>query len=675
MAGLVPNQGSGWDHALQELKAYFEKVESQQAPPDLEAFRRPPTPRTRGSRDHRPTRPVEAIGRYLVDAATLGRRTAELHLALASDPTDPAFAPEPIRSVDLEHLAAEIRQQVEKSLDALRSTFEKLPEAIRGQASLVIDQAPGSLKRLETLPGLKLDATKIRVHGDYHLGQVLRTDDDFVILDFEGEPARPLRDRVQKVSPMKDVVGMIRSFDYAAFAALFSFAGDRGDRFDRLAPWAKSWRTWVSSTFLNAYLEMAKGASFLPRDPSHLARLLDAFLLDKALYELHYELNNRPDWVRIPLQGIAALLDPVAKSEPGVLCELDLHLINEGTHERSYGKLKRPIRPARGRRSAAGSPSGLRTLARSRSSANSTIGKPARIPCAREGCPASGKDSSRASARELPTSMRSPRSTAITTSRKPTLTASPPSPGPGRSSVVCDLSSYAPGMMTRGWPTARGTTRLGKPDLGSYEVHLGSWMRGEGNRWLTYQELAPTLAGYVHEMGFTHVEFMPVAEHPFDGSWGYQVTGYFAPTSRFGPPEDFMALVDELHRRDVGVIVDWVPAHFPTDGHALGYFDGTHLYEHSDPRQGFHPDWDTFIFNYGRPEVANFLVSNALFWIDKYHIDGLRVDAVASMLYRDYSRESGEWIANAQGGRENLEAVALLKRVNSNSSTSSFPES
>ena len=235
-------------------------------------------------------------------------------------------------------------------------------------------------------------------------------------------------------------------------------------------------------------------------------------------------------------------------------------------------------------------------------------------------------------------------------------------PRPKTASVVADLSAHE--WSDGDWMAHRaGNNSLGAP-ISIYEVHLGSWMRGEDNRWLTYRELAPKLADHVHEMGFTHVEFMPVAEHPFDGSWGYQVTGYFAPSSRFGSPEDFMALVDTLHRRGIGVIVDWVPAHFPTDGHALGYFDGTHLYEHSDPRQGFHPDWDTFIFNFGRPEVANFLIANALFWVDKYHVDGLRVDAVASMLYRDYSRKPGEWVPNVHGGRENLEAIDLLKRVN-----------
>jgi 1,4-alpha-glucan branching enzyme len=235
---------------------------------------------------------------------------------------------------------------------------------------------------------------------------------------------------------------------------------------------------------------------------------------------------------------------------------------------------------------------------------------------------------------------------------------------PKTASVVWDLNKYK-------WQDAKWQEQKLKANgldapISIYEVHLGSWMRvpEDGNRWLTYREMAEKLVAYVVEMGFTHVELMPVSEHPLDASWGYQTTGYFAATSRFGTPEDLMHLIDSFHQKGIGVLLDWVPAHFPKDGHALGFFDGTHLYEHADPRQGEHREWGTYIFNYGRYEVRNFLLSNAMFWFDRYHIDGLRVDAVASMLYLDYARKNGEWLPNQYGGRENIEAIDFLRMLN-----------
>ena len=235
---------------------------------------------------------------------------------------------------------------------------------------------------------------------------------------------------------------------------------------------------------------------------------------------------------------------------------------------------------------------------------------------------------------------------------------------PATGSIVADINKHK--WADQEWMDRRRNTDPLRQPISAYEVHLGSWMRvpEEDNRFLTYRELAHQLVDHVKKMGFTHVQLLPVAEHPLDASWGYQVLGYFAPTSRFGTPEDFQYFVDYLHQNDIGVIVDWVPAHFPRDAHGLAFFDGTHLYEHADPRKGEHQDWGTMVYNFERNEVRNFLIANALFWFENYHIDGIRVDAVASMIYLDYSRKEGQWIPNQFGGRENLGAIDFLKRLN-----------
>ena len=236
---------------------------------------------------------------------------------------------------------------------------------------------------------------------------------------------------------------------------------------------------------------------------------------------------------------------------------------------------------------------------------------------------------------------------------------------PKTASIVCSLDNYS--WNDAAWLQRRSKTKPYDQPVSIYEVHLGSWRRdpGDPQRFLTYKEAADALVPYVKEMGFTHIELMPVMEHPLDESWGYQVTAYYSITSRYGTPEEFMYLVDLCHQNNIGVILDWVPAHFPTDAHSLARFDGTALYEHEDPRQGAHPEWGTLVFNYGRKEVSNFLIANALFWFDRYHIDGLRVDAVASMLYLDYSRKEGEWIPNCYGGKENIDAIEFLRHLNS----------
>ena len=236
---------------------------------------------------------------------------------------------------------------------------------------------------------------------------------------------------------------------------------------------------------------------------------------------------------------------------------------------------------------------------------------------------------------------------------------------PGTASRITDISNL--NWSDSKWMAAREKWDNKEEPVSIYEVHMGSWMRHPGREdegFYTYREFAEAITKYVKEMGYTHVELMGIAEHPFDGSWGYQVTGYYAPTSRYGTPQDFKYMVDYLHQNKIGVILDWVPAHFPKDAHGLANFDGTAVYEHADPRQGEHPDWGTKIYNYGRPEVKNFLIANALYWVEECHVDGLRVDAVASMLYLDYGKKDGEWIANKYGGNQNLEAIEFFKHLN-----------
>jgi 1,4-alpha-glucan branching enzyme len=438
--------------------------------------------------------------------------------------------------------------------------------------------------------------------------------------------------------------------------------GEHGDPFAVLGPHRVGGEDG-SAVAVRAFLPGAQAARLVPAGaPSRSMERLHpegffAALVPGAEPSLRYRLE-----VVDAGGGIVALEDPYRF--PPTLSDYDLHLLGEGTHYQAYEKLGAQLRVVDGRPGvvfAVWAPNARRVNVVGDFNEWDGRRHPMRLHPgngiwelfvpglgegerykfeirARSGVPLALKADPYAFAFELET--------------------------PRTASVVTSLDGYRWG--DEAWMGERARRSALDCPMAIYEVHLGSWMRvpEDGNRFLTYPELAENLGSYVRELGYTHVELLPLTEHPFYGSWGYQTIGYYAPTRRYGTPKEFMAFVDHLHRLGIGVILDWVPAHFPRDPHGLAFFDGTHLYEHDDPRLREHPDWGTRIFNYGRREVANFLIGNALFWLARYHVDGLRVDAVASMLYLDYSRKPGEWAPNRFGGRENLEAIAFLRRFN-----------
>ena len=688
----------------------------------------------------------------LMAVTDLGTAVAELHAALRE-----AFGEDRAASGPAARAEA-MRARAEETLALAATHAPEATAALRDRNTAILDG-------LSTLADVDLGPL-VRVHGDLHLGQVLLVNGDgWKLLDFEGEPARPLAERRAHSSPLQDVAGMLRSFDYVAGA-------DPSDAVLR-------WRDRARQRFLDAYLAYAGSHGLLPKD---WGPVLAAFELDKAVYELGYELANRPGWLPIPVAGILRVLNAAQSGNPPsmaphqptappgsplrirtpspakpqwhahpdevraflqsahmsphqllgahpieggatvrayrpdaerievltsaqtveaeqtaagffearldalprpseyrlrvtypdgatfelydpyafwpTLGEMDLHLIGEGRHEELWRRMGARVTEVEGIAGTAfvvWAPNAR--AVRVVGDFNSWDGRlhPMRL------LGSSGLW-------ELFVPEVGPGSLykyEIVGADERLMTRADPYAfwaeiPPGTASRVF-ASHYSWGDAE--WLAQREARALFSAPMSIYEVHLGSWQRKDGQP-LRYRELAPLLAEHVVELGFTHVELLPPAEHPFGGSWGYQVTGYFAPTSRYGDPDDFRFFVDYLHQRGIGVIVDWVPAHFPRDDWALARFDGTALYEHADPRRGEHPDWGTLVFNFGRHEVRNFLIANALFWLGELHVDGLRVDAVASMLYLDYSRNEGEWEPNIYGGRENLEALAFCKELN-----------
>ena len=681
LQAFVPNEGDAWTFTLGAVREALARASGQPAPavPDghlLDLAAAPPPPGAR-----------ELVGGYLDAASLLGRRTAELHLALAGHRSPPAFAPEPYGAEDRRALHDGLAELIRRNFALLRRRREALPAPALAQAAALLAREGELTRSIAWLLTEPLDALRTRIHGDYHLGQVLWTGRDFVIIDFEGEPARPLATRRAKRSPLTDVAGMLRSFHYAVFQGLAETPGAQEGT-------ARAWYRCVAAAFLRAYLGTARGAAFLPASPLELRRLLDLFLVEKAIYELGYELNNRPDWVALPLRGLAEQLgagpagggegDGVkAKKRPALVEERpaatpvparpnvlyvdgptdqDLHLWSEGTNYRAYRSLgahPAVVGGVAGVSFAVWAPNAERVSVMGDFNGWDKQSHPLRL--LRPSGVWQGFVPGLEKGAVYKYHLRSRIDGYAVDKADPFAVRQEVPPRTG--SVVWDLDyEWNDGA----WMKLRAGRNGLKSPMSIYELHCGSWRRvpEEENRPLRYRELAGSLADYLCEMGFTHVELLPIMEHPFYGSWGYQVTGFFAPTSRYGTPQDFMFLVDYLHQRGIGVILDWVPSHFPTDEHGLAYFDGTHLFEHADPRQGHHKDWDSYIFNYGRNEVRSFLLSSALYWLDVFHADGLRVDAVASMLYLDYSRKAGEWIPNKFGGRENLESIVFLRKLN-----------
>lgn len=691
-----------------------------------------------------------------------GRDGWELALAAAAAGTD--FAPSAraigealgnvhgsLRSALGAHqpVEAEVRDFTAAIIARLQWAWD-LARAVVGPYDDVLAQVIARLRHIRVLPELQ------QIHGDLHLGQLISAKapgkNQWYVLDFEGEPLRAMADRGGEDLPLRDVVGMLRSFDYAA-AHVFLQDGPEA------AAEAALWTRRASDAFISGYRQTHPGTI----DTESV--LFMALWLDKALYEVVYELQNRPNWVSVPVHAVQELLDSMesgaemghkktaplaidagvlasvsdgsyyaphsvlgahlnddglvtirtlrhlAKSvavvtaegtvpmnneyggiwvavlgadEPGhvpdyrldvdygdgvqqfdepyrylpTVGELDLHLMAEGRHETLWTVLGAHVQRYH---SDLGSVDGV----------SFAVWAPG-VQAVRVVGEFNGWDGREHAMRSLGTSgvweLFIPGVSAGARYKFKILSehgqwlekADPMAFGtevpPLTASRVVE-SNYTFG--DDAWMAARAAADPHNSPMSVYEVHLGSWRLG-----LNYKEMATELVDYVKWMGFTHVELMPVSEHPFGGSWGYQVTSYYAPTSRFGHPDEFRFLVDSLHQAGIGVIMDWVPAHFPKDEWALAKFNGQAQYEHADPRLGEHPDWGTLIFDFGRNEVRNFLVANALYWFEEFHIDGLRVDAVASMLYLDYSREEGQWSPNRFGGRENLEAISFLQEMN-----------
>jgi 1,4-alpha-glucan branching enzyme len=706
---FVPNRGDAWTHALEVLEEWLASASHRDAAPP----RLPPGDLVTRASSALPADAASVLGAYGPLAEKLGRRVGEMHVALASRADDPAFAPVRLDRETRERLVEAARSDLKRALDGLGARGAAIADPARQALAAIRAGGRAIDARLTHAARLRDAGVKMRVHGDLHLGQVLFTGDDFVLIDFEGEPARALEERKAMRSPLVDVAGMLRSFHYASVSALRARPETARPV---LAPWAAFWHRAVAASFVRGWLSAVSGTNVVPEDAASMRCLLDLYLLEKGIYEIGYEMNNRPEWVEIPLEGVREILGegegererdgktgtatatsesesesersgdtPVPMTKPSpttppAAASVVAHALVVarsmldprspaigafsggkathahamlGAHPHQDGATDFAVwAPGAASVSVVGDFNEWRTEAGVLAPVGSTgihAGRVRgvvpghrykyRITPAGAGAGA-GASASGAGRLEEPFDKADPFG----------VSAELP---PGNASVVTSLA-YAWGDDV--WMEKRvQSARMDRP-MSIYEVHLGSWRRKveEGDRHLTYREVAAPLAAHAKAMGFTHVELMPVLEHPFYGSWGYGVTGFFSATSRYGSPADLMVLVDTLHQAGLGVIFDWVPAHFASDLHGLSRFDGTATFEPADPARAVHPTWGSGVFDFDRPEVRSFLLSSAIFWIETFHADGLRVDGVESILYADH-----------HAGKEDPGGVSFLRELTS----------
>jgi 1,4-alpha-glucan branching enzyme len=667
LSRYVPNRGDGLAHLSAELDQWLDEIVplGELAPPKL-----PPNDVLTRALFPLADDIVLAVGDYVRSAALLGMRVGEMHKLLSRTHID-TFAPEPLDAALREKIAAGVRRRIEAAEGLLATRRDRLSESARTLSEFVAGKHASIDRRLLNVTRAPEGGVRIRIHGDLHLAQVLFTGTDFIIVDFQGDPAEPMTERKAKRSPFVDVAGMLRSFHHAAVGRLRA----RPEQQQRnLSPWVSLWHKAVAASFLGGWLRAVAESSVLPSAPAVTRALLDLFLLERCAHEIEHAIRHRPDWVDVPLEGIRDLLETerkpgqmrtsmrftpfvasadVLRVEPSPLDANSpaVRAFTDGTATDAHRFLGFHLRSDGLAEVAVWAPTASQV---------SVVGDfNDRLPEAGLLAPVGDTGLFAGLVRGARSGHRYHFRIVGMDSAQPKDKADPfahaRDPGPAGASVV---ASYDHSWSDEAWMAARRERASRDEPISIYAVDLESWEPS----CRTYRQIAKPLAELALGMGFTHVELMPLLEYPLDGSL-QAPSAFFAPASRYGSVTDLMFLVDTLHQAGLGVIVSWPVGSFARDQNGLASFDGGPTFESDDPVRAIHPASGAGMFDVGRPQVRSFLLSSACFWIEHCHADGLRVDGLAGVLYRDYGRTPGMWSPNAEGGRESLEGVAFVRQL------------